>query len=1421
MHRSPVSSVPPGVVLAALLGFAAPAPAQPIVRDDVPPTLRPWIPWVLDEVRDFGCPLVQGRAVCVWPGRLRLDLGTGGGTFSLDVSADREAELRLPGSAEVWPQDVTLDSRAVAVYDRGTNPPSPRLRVPAGRHRVGGRFSWSRLPESLGLPPEIALLDLFLDGRRVPRPRREKGGLLWLRAREDEGAGEGESLRLQVFRRVDDGIPLFVDTRLQLEVSGRAREVTLDEALLPGTVPVAVSGDLAARVEEGTLRVQVRGGRYSVSVLARVEGRPETLERASAAAGPGNRPAGAGTAAAASLWPEREVWVFAAREDLRQVELSGPPAVDPSRTELPDDWRALPAFLVEPGGKLALRTVSRGQAEAAPDALLLAREMWLDPDGGAASVRDSFSGTLHESTRLDVQPPAALGRVAVDGQDQLITANPETGASGVELRRTSLQLAADSRVAMGGAVRAVGWTTGVEQLRASLHLPPGWSLLGASGVDEVPGSWTARWTLLGFFFVLLVAFAAHRLHGPRAAVLATVALVLTHGEPGAPLLVWLSLLAGSALHRVAPPGRLRRVGHAWFLLSAGVLVILLVPFARDQVKNALFPQVTGGEARVVGGLAGTLEDKVAGAKDAPAAAPVPMAAPPEVPSEESVAAQGEYEVDRAAREQVARKLGRASGLDVLSSSVRYATNVALEQDPKAVLQTGPGVPTWSWHRYSLGWTGPVGRDHEMRLFLASPGLNRFLMLVRLGLVALLAFVLFTGRWPRLPRPRGPETIPAIVGASLLLLLVALPAGAADESGAPDAKVLEDLKKRLTRGPACAPGCVTTPSLRLRLGSDRLELGAEVHADDDGTWAIPGPLASWAPTEVRVDGTSWVGLAQLPDGFLHVRLRPGVHRLEASGPLPPGDSFTLQFASVPRRARADAAGWDVSGLRADGPPDASILLSRRLPSGPGGRGVSEGGRYAPWLEITRTLGFGVSWTVQTTIRRLTPLGAPVAVRVPLLPGEAPTRAQLVVEKGEVAVSLGADEVETSWQSTLEQTEEITLHAPEGRPWSEVWRLQCSSIWSCAALGLPPVQRAAGDVFEPAYRPWPGESLQVRLAHPAGAPGQTLTLDSVGLEATPGTRLERALLHVQARSSREQPLVLRLPEQAEVQQVLVDGSERPLRPEKGELRVTVPAGRHAIAVRWQQERGIGTVYSTPRVGVSGPAVNVTQTLRLPPSRWILFTWGPAWGPAVLFWPYLVFLLALATGLGRMPGSPLTSAQWVLLGLGLSQISALGALVVAGFVFALAARGRKQPESDGAFNLSQLGLALWALVSLVLLYTAIQRGLLFTPDMQVAGNGSTDDTLVWYADRVAEEMPSAGVASLPLWVYRVGMLAWALWLAASLVRAFGWGWRAFAEGGLWRKIVLRRPSPPPGREPKGDPSAAPPDAKGGASDTSAPFR
>jgi hypothetical protein len=134
-------------------------------------------------------------------------------------------------------------------------------------------------------------------------------------------------------------------------------------------------------------------------------------------------------------------------------------------------------------------------------------------------------------------------------------------------------------------------------------------------------------------------------------------------------------------------------------------------------------------------------------------------------------------------------------------------------------------------------------------------------------------------------------------------------------------------------------------------------------------------------------------------------------------------------------------------------------------------------------------------------------------------------------------------------------------------------------------------------------------------------------------------------------------------------------------------------------------------------------------------------------------------------------------------LTQIPVVAAAVVVILFYALAWRKRHPPASPSLFGLFQIGLVFWIIVALSCLYAAIHTGLLLKPDMQVAGNGSSDTLLRFYADQVQGLTPAIRVISLPLWIYRVVMLLWSLWLAASLVRWSRWTWQCLSEGGLWR--------------------------------------
>jgi hypothetical protein len=171
----------------------------------------------------------------------------------------------------------------------------------------------------------------------------------------------------------------------------------------------------------------------------------------------------------------------------------------------------------------------------------------------------------------------------------------------------------------------------------------------------------------------------------------------------------------------------------------------------------------------------------------------------------------------------------------------------------------------------------------------------------------------------------------------------------------------------------------------------------------------------------------------------------------------------------------------------------------------------------------------------------------------------------------------------------------------------------------------------------------------------------------------------------------------------------------------------------------------------------------------------------------------LLVLAILLGRSGLTPLKAWQWFLLGVGLSQSSPYLMVLLAIWLIALAMRGKYNKVLPyWKFNLMQVALVCLTVLALPALIGAVANGLLGLPDMQIAGNGSWAQQLLWYQDRSAPVLVQPVAVSVPLLFYRLLMLAWALWLAVALLGWLRWGWQALNHGGLWQATPPRAPKP-----------------------------
>lgn len=1354
----------------------------PGLASEIPDTLKPWEGWVLHDQEEKVCPPAFNNGNdhrCFWPTELALDLGASGGSFDLNVTLYAESWVWLPGGPKLWPQKVSVKGvpQTVTLHQN-----RPALFLPSGEYNIRGEFSWERMPESLPIPQASGLVRLTLNGTNVALPDF-RANRLWLKDQGEEAASAEDRLELQVYRRVEDAVPMRVRTRMELDVAGRQREVLIGPVLptdRDGTqfIPVQLSSPITGKLEnDGSLRLQVRPGHWVVEVVARSTGMVGSLPVPEVKA----------------PWPTEEVWVFQAHTDLRLVETGGLSAVDPRQTTLPEGWRDLPAFLAKPGETLSFKIVRQGDADPAMDQISIKRELWLDFDGGGYTAQDVIEGTMSRTHRLEASENLLLGRVNVSGEDMLITKRPGTEIKGVEVRRGEIKAVAASRIEKNVShLRSTGWSHDFTSASATINIPPGWEVLAVTGTDNRPYTWLQKWTLLDLFLLLIISIAAFRLLGPIPGIVALLAVGLSWHTAFAPRTIWLHILVVVALLKYLPEGKFRRIAGAYRMLVFALLILMFIPFAVDQVRTALYPQL-----QYMGGLPFPLFGP---------AARSPVLNQRYDPNRQSgFALQNEVkemattgEVDKNMTSDLAPKPSSAEQSvttykDSRSRSYNLfslPSNALLQRiDAGALVQTGPGLPGWRWSSIHLSWNGPVSRSQGVGIYYLPPLANSVVKVVRVFLVGLLGLLL-AGINLRSLRSLNPGLGRGVSATLLFILLTFVTATPVVASEFPSSDLLQELQTRLLEPPECLPDCAQVSRLRLEADPEKLLIRMELHAMEEIAVPLPCTAAQWLPRKVLVDGEPVRALSRSSDGVLWINVDKGIHQVAMEGQLPGRGTVLIPLTIPVHRVEAKVKGWALEGVHENGTADNQLQLTRIKQETTAGMPALEAEALPPFVLVDRTLQLGLEWRALTRVQRMSPPGTAVVMEIPLLPGESVITDGVRVENGKVLVNMGPAQGAIFWESALDERELVDLTAPEATGWVETWRAEVSPIWNMEqTAGINVVHRKdPRGVWAPVWRPWPGEMVKLKITRPEAVPGSTFTVDTSQYLLKPGKHAADVQLSFVARSSLGGQHVVTVPENAELTGITIDGAMQPIRPEGGRINLPVRPGRQAYDIEWRLPEGIGTMYKLP--GADMGVENVNQNIRvvMPRNRWVLLTGGPRLGPAVLFWSYIVVVLLVAFGLGCTKLTPLKWWHWMLLGLGLTQVPLAGATVIVGWLLALGLR-RRVPEDMKAdrFNAIQILLVILTFVAAIALMAAIRKGLLGLPEMQVAGNGSTAYNLNWYADRVASSTAAAWVLSVPLYFYRILMLAWALWLASSLIGWIKWGWQSFTEGGYWKQTQM----------------------------------
>ncbi|MCB1090297.1 MAG: hypothetical protein KDL87_02120, partial [Verrucomicrobiae bacterium] len=263
--------------------------------------------------------------------------------------------MNLPGGLSYWPSEVTRDGQPVPVLERDGH---PAIRLEPGPATISGRFGWSELPQQIKLPPEIGLLELTVNGAVQSAPSWERDGTLWLQRKASSEPVDEDFLSLKVHSLLEDGIPLWFETRLDLIVAGKSREETIGSVLPEGWQLAAIDSALPVAIDDsGLLKAQIRAGRWTISLRAFHYGEAARIAFAEGASPP----------------TSDQVLAFRTNPGFRQAEIVGLPQIDVAQTQAPEEWRSLSVYRWETVGGFELTERVRGPGERGTSPLAIQR----------------------------------------------------------------------------------------------------------------------------------------------------------------------------------------------------------------------------------------------------------------------------------------------------------------------------------------------------------------------------------------------------------------------------------------------------------------------------------------------------------------------------------------------------------------------------------------------------------------------------------------------------------------------------------------------------------------------------------------------------------------------------------------------------------------------------------------------------------------------------------------------------------------------------------------------------------------------------------------------------------------------------------------------------------------------------------------
>lgn len=1404
-----------------------------LADDSIPSGLKEWVPLVKSQNPEWACPRVKADSdpksggsllyECTWAGAIDLQIKADALSFTIKGDLYKASSVDLPLVGNVKPSDITIrrNGSEYSNFSFSLEGNSLKVHLPEGSYEILGKIFWPSIPKQISLPDSFALVRYALDAdiSDIKALRTTAGISL-------EAVGEVESsdtLKVQVYRTLIDGSPMFLDTRILLKVSGKPRNIDFGSVLPDAVKVVKIDSPLSVSLTDNLLRAQVYQGDYEIRIESIVPhpAKEIRVEKSSN-----------------ENWPQEELWSWIPDLEFRLVELKNVANVNRNQVTLPPDWNPENLMSVTSGSSIELLEIRRGQEVFQKDVVNLNRTFWPKIDQSTFTVADSFSGTLNSKSRLNALSELHLGSAKINNSDAPVTLDPEDETKkGVELREQSLQVQTVSELPYSSSFAASGWETTVDHLSITLMIPPSWKLLHADNASSVTGSWSSLWTIFDVFILLVLTFFTASILNLRVALLLLVFLVLSKGEFLRPYVFFAYIVFFLACYKATSDtsGRkvfeyLKSISLIGAVASFLAFAVQTLSFAKLQFIQTVFPQLQAGTRfRTIFQEFLTVLDSapevwplfllclfigffllrwaVRGERMAQKVSRLIVAGILFVISTSmlfsvgaffTVFQRGSYynssdyaQIAQPAPAYMDSAYEAASAVGYANRSLVGSSKMVKKQETSReisyqnrVLQSGPSLPTWQWRSAMIHFSGPIDADHQVHLYLIPSSVERVLCFFRFLLCLFLLLVTAKNLFEVIQIKQVSSLFSSLrkgAAAAIVVIPLFLNSGVV-RADYPDKENLELLKNYLESKQCQERSCAQIDTLRLELKKDSFHMQFTAFSNGESEVVVPGSISELVPLDVVVNGKS-SSVVRASNGFMGVKTSAGLNRIDISGRLAEKDILNISFRHKPLRFVFVSSEWNSNYNNQSGEVPEVVRVTRAIKEQLASSGATAHGKgksnnqLDTWFMVSRDIVISDYITVQGTVSRIGSLEKALSVKIPLLENEKLLSSDVFAEQGasgydEMLIQFPQGVSSVSFSSSLKMLEEIRVKANAESNVSELWNVTCVDYLNCSFKGIAPVYLHKDGRLKPSFKPLPGEELVISPKVLLNAKGNFITVESISHSVVWGEKVLSGTISFDIKATKQSNFTVEFfDENIEVRSVAINHANDS---RKFDRIVTahVPAGSQVVVIEYEKKFEPGFFEKAPKIKISESAGNVTTIVTPSANRWIVWLAGSYWGPAVLFWAKWFVLLAIMCVLIRVHVLRISYVSGLALSFGLSFLPTIVQFIPLLWLYLV--QNVRIRDYVGE-KLYKILLILIALFSVGVFYDVIKMGLLYAPPVLIAGNGSSAFNLKWFDDYIGSAgvsvsdvfLPQPYIFSASMYVWRVITLVLSLFILAYVLK------------------------------------------------------